>query len=188
MNAESRVAGEVTFQLTENDCVVLCRDALRERFGGLIGGRDTQILGVLLIVCLIAWVIGEIVSPLSFNHGLSDGLPFAIAFLAWYCFCRAYPFLRAPQLARRHFRQRASYQQPLSYGWSEDGLSFRTNHATGRIPWADLYRWSATDLNFMFFTDEQTCYFIPRKALTEAQGKDLEGTVAASAAPRRPTT
>jgi hypothetical protein len=186
MNAERRVAGEVTFQVTGEDCVTLYRDCLRDRFGGSLGGPDAKILGALLLICLILWAIDTMAPRLSFDHNGASWLPFVIAALAWYCFCRAYSYLRAPQLARRLFRQRASYQRPLSYGWSGDGLSFRTAHTTGRIPWADLYRWHAGEHNFLFFTDEQMIYFIPRTALTEEQAKDLEATVIASGAPLRP--
>ena len=71
----------------------------------------------------------------------------------------------------------------LSYGWSEQGFSFRNAYSSGLNPWADLYRWRAARNNFLFFMDDQMLFFLPRAALSNAQAEDLVATAAASGAP-----
>ena len=179
------MAGETTFQLTEADFVAVYRDSLRAH-GGL-AMRDAGIISAAILLLLLLDLLADLALPrLMGRMDVLDVLPFAMGGLAWLWLCLGLGYVRARPLAQRIFRQRVSYQRPLSYGWSDEGLSFRTSHGAGLIPWSDLYRCRATEHNFLFLTDELSAYFIPRSALDEAQARDLEATLIASGAPVRP--
>jgi hypothetical protein len=188
MNSEARMAGQVSFQLTEEDCAAAHRDWLRDRFDGSGGAPyGHRVSAIMLPVLVIAWVGSMTVSALRPLPGfLRYLLPIAIILSASIWLLRGYAVLDASRSARRTFRQRAAYRRPLTYGWSEEGLSFETEHGSGRIPWGDLYRWYAAEHSFLFFADQNLFYFIPRSALSDAQAKDLEATVVASGAPHPP--
>jgi hypothetical protein len=179
------VAGEVSFQLTEADWIAAYRDFLRDRYNSAGPIKRALSFGVyFLCFLLLGWMIGALMALLSFDrHGEFAALPFVFAGLACFWLWCDYGYRRVPKRARRLFRQRATLRRPVSFGWSEEGLSFRNAHASGLIPWTDLYRWRALKHGFLFFVDEQMVYFIPRSALNDAQAKDLEATAAAGAAP-----
>jgi hypothetical protein len=188
MNSEAWMAGEVGFQLTEADWIATSRDLLRERYGTSDPVRQVQLVStIILLFLLLAWMINAAMASLSLNqNGLFALLPFAVSAAACCWFWLDYVYRRVPQHARRLLRQRAVFQRPLRYSWSEEGLGFQTAHVSGLIPWLDLYRWRAAQHSFLFYTDEQTVYFIPRSALSDAQVEDLEAIVAASGAPGPP--
>jgi hypothetical protein len=182
------VAGEVSFQLTEEDCIAAYRDFLRERYDASGPAKRVQLFSTyFLLFLLLGWMIGALMALLSFDrHGPFAPLPFVFSWLALFWLWCDYGYRQVPRRARRLFRQRASLRRPLSFGWSEKGLSFRNLHASGLIPWADLYRWRPARHAFLFFADEQMVYFIPRTALSPAEMKDLEATAAAGGTPGPP--
>jgi hypothetical protein len=179
------VAGEVSFQLTEENCVATYRDILRDR----LSGRNPTLSAVTRIASLA--IVGVAMVAFAFetwrDGSVSLMLPaILLASPGFYWFCRLSAYLGVTSGARRTFRQRATFQRPMHYSWSEEGLGFQTTHVNGLIPWGDLHLWRAARHSFLFFTDEQMAYFIPRSALTEAEAEDLEATVAASGAPGPP--
>jgi hypothetical protein len=179
------VAGEVSFQLTEENWIAAYRDFQRDRYAASGPAKRVQLFAtIFLLFLLLGWMIGAVMALFSFDrHGPLAALPFVLSGLASYGLWLDNGYRRVPQRARRLFRQRAMLRHPLSYGWSEQGLSFRNHHSRGLIPWGDLYRWRAARNNFLFLTDEQMLFFLPRAALSDAQAKDLEATAAASNAP-----
>jgi len=178
------MAGGVSFQLTEEDCVAAYRDHLRDRFSGSGPvGIVQYVSAISLLLIAIAWVASLAMPRLFGDWASKDSLvPWVIAFLASFWALRAIVFLGSARSTRRLFRQRASFQEPLTYGWSDEGLSFRTSHSNGRIPWADLHSWRPGKHSFRFYTDERMFFFIPRSALNDAEAQDLDATVAASGA------
>jgi hypothetical protein len=182
------VAGEVSFQLTEEDWIAAYRDFLRDRYDATGPIKRVLTFGAyFLFFLMLGWMIGALMALLSFDrNGQFAALPFVLAGLACFWLWCDYGYRQVPRRARRLFRQRAALHRPLGFGWSEKGLSFRNAHASGLIPWADLYRWRAARHGFLFFADEQMVYFIPRSALSGAQAKDLEANAAAGGAPGPP--
>jgi hypothetical protein len=174
------VAGEVTFQLTEADCVAAHRDHLRERFTG----RNAAIGTIISISILVAILILILASFLG--NGSSWVTPYLLLALGFFWCCRAAAWFGVAHQARRLFRQRATFRHPITYRWSAEGFGYDAAHGSGFIPWREVHRWRAARHSFMLFTDDYLFYFIPRSALDDAQTKDLEATLAASGAPGPP--
>ena len=179
------MAGEISFQPTEENWIAAHRDFQRDRYDASGLAKKVQLFGtIFLLFLLLGWMIGAFMALFSFDrHGPFAGLPFTLSGLALYGLWLDSGFRRVPQRARRLFRQRAMLRHPLIYGWSEQGLSFRNHYSSGLIPWADFYRWRAARNNFLFLVDDQMLFFLPRAALSDAQAKDLEATAAAGGAP-----
>jgi hypothetical protein len=183
MNAEDRMAGEVTFELTEDDAVAATRDLLRERYGASNPVRQVRFgSSIFMLWLLLAWMIGAAMDWLFLDRsGAFALLPFGLAALLCLLLISDYFYRRVPAQARRLFRQRAS--RPTTYGWSKEGLSIRNRNGHGLVPWSDLYRWLPARHSFLFLTDELSFFVIPRSAVNEAQAKDLEATATAAGVP-----
>jgi hypothetical protein len=179
------VAGEVSFQLTEEDCVATYRDIQRDR----LSGRNPALSAFAMIASLA--IAGAALVAFAFetwrDRSVSLSFPAILLLSAgFYWFCRLNANLAVARGARGIFKQRASFRRPMHYSWSEAGLGFRTDNSSGLIPWADLHRWRTGRHSYLFFTDDWMAYFIPRSALSEADTEDLETTLAASGVPGPP--
>ncbi|HEY5712118.1 MAG TPA: YcxB family protein [Allosphingosinicella sp.] len=183
------VAGEISFQLTEDDFVAAHRDWLRDRFSPKRPGLDARHISVLILIFFLPFVWLGSASGRGMLPGQNDlyaiALPILLG-LAFFWLCRLSVYVSVPRVARRVFRQRASFQRAMSFAWTEQGLGSQTAHGASLIPWNEFYRWHAGEHSFLFFADELMFYFIPRSALSNAQAQDLEATVNAGEVPLRP--
>ena len=174
------MTGEVRFQVTEADCVAAYRDHLRERLRDRNAAIGTfiAIFGFFIaLILVLASYLGNGSPGIAWYLLLATGFFWLVRLAAWF---------GAGYQARRLFRQRATFRQPITYRWSEEGFGYEAAHGTGVIPWRDVHRWRAAKHSFMFFADDYLFYFIPRSALDAAQVKDLEATLVASGAPGPP--
>ena len=178
------MAGEVRFQMTEADCVAAYRDYLRERYKGRNPaiGKITSIFALVILVILLVATIAE-----YFGNGRLGIAWYLLLAVGFFWFCRLAAWFGAAYRAKRLFRQRATFRQPITYRWSDEGFGYEASHGSGLIPWRDVHRWRAAKHSFMFFADDYLFYFIPRTVLEDAQARDLEATLAASGAPGPPT-
>lgn len=173
---EKRVAGEVTFQPTEVDYVRANRDWYARTLK-----RPRTFFGVALVAGVGAWFefqqgwLGPSLFAIVFAGLLGGGLMGGI-YLAIY--------LIMPRRARRLYRQQASMQQPLTYGWDDAGISFRSVYGSGLLPWPDFHRWSDGRDMFLFYLNDQLFYFLPHRVLTAAQIDDLRATAVGHGVPR----
>lgn len=176
------MAGAVRFQLTEQDIVAAYRVSVRDRLGGSPAARITkQFSAAILVLLLVIWVASLIMSEQPIDAtSLTGFLPITIGILGFIWLMHGLAYLNAARAARQMFHQRATFKRPVSFGWSVEGLSYESDHGSGRIPWSDLHRWLPADHAYLFYMDEHLFYFIPRSALSEAEAKDLEATVTAS--------
>jgi hypothetical protein len=175
-----RVAGQVTFRLTEEDFVAAERDWLRDRFSGRNATINlaTSILALFLALVLVAeaWLsYGRLPWPPDFWVLL------LLLVGGSYWLALGWTYLGTARRARRLFGQRAALRELIDYGWSEAGLNYANVHGSGCMPWADVYRWHAGKSCYLVFIDERMSMFIPRAVLTDAQAQDLETTVNAAA-------
>jgi hypothetical protein len=178
------MAGEVSFQLTEADCVAAYRDMLRDRFSGRNSFLGFVLTFLVVIVALLTWGhYAKWAGPSGFGQQTSAVLLSCVALLWLY---RLGVYFAISLGARRRFRKSPILQRPLRYSWSEAGLGFRNADDSGHVPWSDLHRWHAAKYGFLFFTGERLAYFIPRSALSDIEAEDLEATLVASGAPGTP--
>ena len=126
------MAGQVSFQLTEEDCVAAYRDHLRKRFRPSgPAWIAQQFSAVALLLLVIIWAISRIMSGQQVMTGI---LPAVVAMLACFWLLPVFVRLGAARAARRMFSQRAAFQRSLTYEWSVDGLSVQSTHGTSHIP------------------------------------------------------
>jgi hypothetical protein len=181
MNAEEWMAGEVTYQPTEADYV----GAHRDWFINVIWSRRglatirTAALATAATLAVIGYLIGDSrpAVAVAFASGLLLG-----AFLILLCWGLSYALM--PRRAGRLFRQHRALQKNVSYGWSDTGLTYRGANGSGQIAWEDMHRQAAGKHSFLFYLTENLFHFVPRRALSDSEAKDLEATAAASDAPR----
>jgi len=166
----------MTFQPTEADFVRANRDwYLRTLM------RPRTLFGVVLIGGTLAGLeslqgwIGHGVPGVLAAGVLGAGLT-SLVYLGIY--------LLMPRRAGRLYRQQASLQRPLSFGWDETGLSVRSANGAGLVPWSELHRWSDGREMLLFYLNDQLFYFLPHRALTAVQIEDLRAMAAAHGIPK----
>jgi hypothetical protein len=170
---------DVIFTPSEADFVRAQRDYWRSRTRGSRGLRLFLIFPVLFAVMgAIDSMSGE--ASLVWNL-VGYAICGAIAGgLAWVALLVIMPFR-----ARRTFRQQRNLHKEFQYGWSEDGLRYRSKYGSGIIPWHELHRWSDERHTFLFYVHDKLFHFLPHRVLTAEQAQDLRSTAARFGPERR---
>jgi hypothetical protein len=83
------------------------------------------------------------------------------------------------------YRQQRNLHKEFQYGWSEQGLGYRTRYGSGIVPWHEVHRWSDGRDTFLFYINDRLFHFLPRRVLTAEQAEDLRWTAAEFGPERR---
>jgi hypothetical protein len=173
------MAGEVSFMPTEADFVAAQRDHWRVRTGGARGFRLFLIFpAVFALLGVINSASGD--GSLVWNlvgYSIAGAIMGGSAFVTWLVIMPAY--------ARRTYRQQRTLHKDFRYGWSEEGLSYRTKYGSGILPWHELHRWSDGRHTFLFYINDGLFHFLPRRVMTAEQAEDLRATAAEHGPERR---
>ncbi len=173
------MAGEVSFTPTESDYVAANRTWLLREL------RRPRRIMALSIVTLACAVLGGILA----TAGDGEISPTATVIVAGLVGAGAmagiyiYSYALMPRRAGRLYRQQVTLQKPLHYGWSEEGITFRSANGAGSMAWADLHRWTDDRGMFLFFLNDQLFYFLPHRVLGPEQVADLRATATALGPP-----
>jgi hypothetical protein len=181
---DRRVAGEVTFTLTEADYVAANRDWLR----GVVLRRRTLVrYSIILAVCFLIGVLG---AGLYWNQpGWSDRLIGGLAMIAYIILLIGViigsSYLLMPRRAGRLFRQQTAMQKPLGIAWSEDGLIYRSANGAGTYVWSDFHRWSDARSAILIYHTDNLFYIVPHYAIDAAQRAEIVNLLTRFGPPRR---
>jgi hypothetical protein len=170
------VAGEIDYTPTEDDYVEANRDWNRSRFRR----RFPRLMIVATLTCygVISLLQGDIASWSTLGASVAVGLlAVPVGFLIeikWVM----------PIRARRLFRQHRALHRDYHYRWSDEELAYHSANGEGRVAWGDLYRWHEGRNVFLFCLNARLFFYLPRRALSDAQIVDLRETAAAFGPPR----
>ncbi len=163
------MAGEVTYQPTKTDYVAAHRDwftrLIRSRARSTLASAALSAAATLAVLRFLAGDRLPVVL-LVFGAGLLVGP--AVLFFWW-----GLIYALLPRRAGRLFDQHRSLRKEVSYGWSDEGLSYRGANGSGRIAWEDLHRWAAGRYSFLFYLNDNLFHFVPRRVLSDAEATDL---------------
>lgn len=83
-------------------------------------------------------------------------------------------FATAPFRARFMYKRQKTLQQPLTYEWSEDGLTAigATGHWT--IAWRDYHRFLSNERILLFYQGPNIFQVLPTRALSNEQLNDIK--------------
>jgi hypothetical protein len=107
------------------------------------------------------------------------------AFALWMGTILGLSFLLVPRRAKRLFQQHRSLHRPFSFGWSDAGISVRTNITVSELTWSDYHGWLEARDVFLFMLNEELVHFAPKRALTPIQITDLRETTVRNCPQRR---
>jgi hypothetical protein len=93
--------------------------------------------------------------------------------------------LLLPRRSRRWFRQQRSLHHEQTVTWSADGLHQRSERAHSHYPWSEFLGWTMTPEVMLIFSNEISCYFVPRRALAPGDAEAMVAIVEAAGLPRR---
>lgn len=89
-----------------------------------------------------------------------------------------------PRQARRHFRQTAMLQEPMTIEWDEAGYALSSARGQSRLNWADLHAWAETGEFFLLMQSEMLYNVVPLTAHSPEQLEDLRACLVQSALKR----
>jgi hypothetical protein len=172
------MAGEVSFTPSESDFVAAQRDYWRSRTRGARGLRLFLVFPAMFALIGVIDSISE-EGSLVWNllgYSIGGAVVGGVVFVTW--------LVIMPAFARRTYRQQRSLHKEFQYGWSEQGLSYRTRYGSGIVPWHELHRWGDGRDTFLFYIHDRLFHFLPRHVLTAEQAEDLRWTAAEFGPPR----
>jgi hypothetical protein len=170
------VTGEVVFTPSETDFVA----AQRDYFGRWTRGRRGLLHFLIfpLVFALMGAVQGE--GSLAWNmigYGLAGMIVGGIALVVWR--------IITPLMAKGTYRQQRNLHKEFRYGWSREGLSYRTIYGSGIIPWHELHRWSDGRDTFLLYINDRLFHFLPKRVMTAEEVADLRQTLCEFGPPPR---
>jgi hypothetical protein len=174
------MTGSVTFTPVETDYIA----AVRANYLHRLAARRFWVRAALAIACAVA-VLAGVVFVFDGDRNavmvasLSGGIGGAIGLLV----CIGIAFAMLPRRTARLFRQQRTIHQRFDYSWTDYGLSFRSDTASGETPWSDFRGWRETGPAFLIYMNDSLFQFLPRRALTPEAADDLRATLEQSGLP-----
>jgi len=97
-----------------------------------------------------------------------------------------YRHVFVPWRARRVFAQTKALQRPYSWSWDDDQLRYKTDLATGIVPWSNLSSWRENETVFALYASSVAFFSFPKRSFSDEAAVDafraaLRTKIAASA-------
>ena len=168
------MAGEVTYQPSEADYVA----AHRDWFVNLLGRRGLSTMASAALAAAGTAAVIEFLArdPLArVMAAMGAGLLLGPLVLLL-CWGLSYALL--PRRAGRLFHQHRALKKEVSYGWTDDVLTYRGANGSGQTAWEDLHRHAEGKHTFLFYLTDNLFHFVPRRALTDSEAEDLRKLMA----------
>jgi len=73
-------------------------------------------------------------------------------------------YVYLPWRARRVFTQTKALQRPYLWSWDEEQLSYKTDLATGIVPWTNLASWRESETMFALYASTIAFFLFPKRA------------------------
>lgn len=148
------------FELTADDYVAA--NFLTNRWT-----RATWIRVVTAGVVLTAFVLWKLQSdPLRAVISIAG----YIAALSFLMLVARYVYL--PWRARRAFTQTKALQRPYQWSWDDEQLSYKTDLATGIVPWSNLATWRESETMFALYASTVAFFLFPKRAFPSTEAVD----------------
>ncbi|MBA2933333.1 YcxB family protein [Sphingomonas sp. CGMCC 1.13654] len=176
------MAGTITFTLTEQDLIAARRAQFRRRT------RSRWALAYYAILLVVIWVAIFGINVVT-DGGWGDAARTASLFCAMILGPITLLMLLGYGLTgyqvRRLFRQQRSLREEMQASWTDVGLDLRSVVVTASMPWSDFHGWKQAEMGFLIYINDYSCHIFPRRAFTDEQWADLEGTLVRSGLPRQ---
>jgi len=172
------MAAEVSFTLSEQDCV----DAARTQFRRRATSPRQWRLALAILVTMSA--VFAYLDSCDLESALYSGAVYAGLVLL---VCPLFAFggyLLAGKQALRMFHQQAIHPESRM-AWNDEGLQNQTELGSFAAKWRDFYGWRKDRGSFTLYMNEGIYYFIPQRAISAEQSSDLEETLVRSGLAKR---
>ncbi|MBI1213081.1 MAG: hypothetical protein GC190_16580 [Alphaproteobacteria bacterium] len=79
----------------------------------------------------------------------------------------AYRYAYLPWRARHVFAQTKALQRPYTWDWNDDQLNYKTDLATGIVPWTNLGTWRENESLFALYASPIAFFLLPKRAFAD---------------------
>jgi hypothetical protein len=167
------MAANITFTLSEHDCVDAARAQYRRR---ITSSRQWRLpIAILLTMfAVFAYLDSGDLESAFYSGAVYAGLVLLVCPL----FAVA-GYILAGKHARQMFRQQSIHPES-QMAWNNEGFRNQNELGSFAAKWRDFYGWRKERGSFTLFMNEGIYYFIPQRALTSEQALDLEKTLVRS--------
>jgi len=76
----------------------------------------------------------------------------------------SYQYLYVPWRARRVFAQTKALHRPYVWSWNDEQLNYKTDLATGIVPWTNLSFWRESETMFALYASSVAFFLVPKRA------------------------
>ena len=164
------MAGDISFTLSEPDCVDAARSQYRRR---ITSPRQWRMP---LAIILTMFAVFVYLDSGDLESAFYSGVVYAgLLLLVCPLFAVAGYFLVGKH-ARLMFRQQAIHPESRM-AWSNEGFRNQNELGSFAAKWRDFYGWRKDGGSFTLFMNEGIYYFIPQRAISSEQAMDLEETL-----------
>ena len=84
----------------------------------------------------------------------------------------SYRFVYVPWHARRVFRQTKALHRPYVWSWNDEQLNYKTDLATGIVPWTNLAFWRESETMFALYASSVAFFLVPKRAFATSAELD----------------
>lgn len=175
------MAAEISFTLSEQDCVDAARAQYRRRVTSPKKWRSAFpiLAGIVGLFTYLTYLDSCDLETALYTGVVYVGLMIVVVPL----FAIAGHFL-AGKHARRMFRQQVIHPESRM-SWTDEGLQNHNEFGGFAAKWSDFYGWRVDRGSYTFFLNEGLYYLIPRRAISSEQSVDLEEILLRSGLPKR---
>ena len=172
------MAGEISFTLSEQDCVDAARAQYKHRVSALREWRFAlPILGVM--AGLVAYL-----TSCTLESAVYAGAGFAALVLLVCPLFAAAGYYDAGRIASRMFRQMTIHPESR-ISWTDEGIRNQNEYGAFTAKWGDFYGWRKAGGSYTIFLNEGHYYLIPHHSISSEMAVDIEETLARSGLAKR---
>ena len=175
------MAAEISFTLSEQDCVDAARGQYRRRLTSLRKWRSAFpiLVGIASLFTYLTYLDSCDLKTALYTGAVYVDLMIVVVPLFGLAGC----FL-VGKSARRMFRQQVIHPESRM-SWTDEGLQNHNEFGGFTAKWSDFYGWRVDRGSYTFFLNEGLYYLIPRHAISSEQSVDLEETLLRSGLSKR---
>jgi hypothetical protein len=172
------MAADISFTLSEQDCVDAARAQYRRR---ITTPRQWRLA---IAILLTTFAMFAYLDSCDLQSALYSGAVYAGLLVLVCPLFALLGYLLAGNYARRMFRQQAIHPGS-QIAWSDEGFQNQNELGSLAAKWRDFYGWRKDRGSFTLFMNEGIYYFIPQRALSSEEAMDLEETLLRSGLAQR---
>jgi hypothetical protein len=172
------MAADISFTLSEQDCV----DAARAQYRRRVTSPRQWRLAIAILLAMSA--VFAYLDSCDLESAIYSGAIYAgLVLLVCPLFAVA-GYLLAKKHARRMFRQQAIHPESRM-AWNDEGLQNQNEFGSFAAKWRDFYGWRKDRGSFTLYMNEGIYYFIPQRVISSEHAMDLEQTLIRSGLAKR---